>query len=468
MIGFMPRLYPDELVYSLFARFFVHSGYSKYVDIAEKIYRYKNVRPLPEFINALTEEAKKILLQGASMEYIIEKHTMFPVYARFIPMERRQKGFKALINADGSFMNYLYIPNGNRSNKYLRWCPRCVEEDREKYGETYWHRAHQIAGVNICVKHRRRLCNSSVITGKGTPSLIAAEQEVIEYAVTDTEISDIEISLSEYMLDVFNRPMDMDNEGNAGLFINSRIDTDKYLYANSVVRKISEFYSDYCNYYAGITDKMNIDTMKKIWNGDTAPMHYICQLAIFERISVAELISFNNATNSRAKIFKRIALELGEDENTVIRIGEAVLKACTSTTKAQLRMIPNAERWNKMDEELFPIVKAVIESIYGYGEDRPHRVCIKAVCSKMNFPDKRFDNLPRCRDEIMRWHESQEHYWAREVVWAINLINKSNEPMNWKHIRNLTNMRKVNLEACLPELKDMVENEIYNEIANMI
>ena len=33
--------------------------------------------------------------------------------------------------------------------------------DREKYGETYWHRKHQLPGVEICLEHRCRLENSS-------------------------------------------------------------------------------------------------------------------------------------------------------------------------------------------------------------------------------------------------------------------------------------------------------------------
>ena len=47
---------------------------------------------------------------------------------------------------------------------------------REKYGETYWHRMHQIYGMNICPKHLCMLYESNVpIKSKATPSLLTAE-----------------------------------------------------------------------------------------------------------------------------------------------------------------------------------------------------------------------------------------------------------------------------------------------------
>jgi hypothetical protein len=36
----------------------------------------------------------------------------------------------------------------------MRYCPLCVREDKDTYGETYWHRSHQIDGIDVCVKHK--------------------------------------------------------------------------------------------------------------------------------------------------------------------------------------------------------------------------------------------------------------------------------------------------------------------------
>jgi hypothetical protein len=45
---------------------------------------------------------------------------------------------------------------------YLSFCPECVIEDDFLYGETYWHRLHQIQGVLYCPKHQVRIENSSI------------------------------------------------------------------------------------------------------------------------------------------------------------------------------------------------------------------------------------------------------------------------------------------------------------------
>lgn len=41
-----------------------------------------------------------------------------------------------------------------QSPSNLRYCPSCQEEDTQKFGETYWHRAPQIRGFEICPKHQ--------------------------------------------------------------------------------------------------------------------------------------------------------------------------------------------------------------------------------------------------------------------------------------------------------------------------
>jgi hypothetical protein len=46
--------------------------------------------------------------------------------------------------------------------KYLRYCPDCVREDIDIYGETYWHRIHQLPAMLYCTKHHVRLYDSDI------------------------------------------------------------------------------------------------------------------------------------------------------------------------------------------------------------------------------------------------------------------------------------------------------------------
>ena len=78
MIGFMPEIYPDELLYSMFARYYERSGYMAYIFAAEDLFQNKNERPDVEFINRLTQDAQSVIHKKMSADEVIMNHTMFP------------------------------------------------------------------------------------------------------------------------------------------------------------------------------------------------------------------------------------------------------------------------------------------------------------------------------------------------------------------------------------------------------
>lgn len=73
-----------------------------------------------------------------------------------------------------------------------------------------------------------------------------------------------------------------------------------------------------------------------------------------------------------------------------------------------------------------------------------------------------------CKAEIEKYQESQEEYWAREVVWAVNHVITEGNRLNWKQIRNLTNMRKKDLIKCVPYLLDYADPDTVEKIEILI
>jgi len=49
--------------------------------------------------------------------------------------------------------------------KTLRYCSSCLADDTEKHGEPYWHRSHQLHGVECCHIHRIPLREAEIIRG---------------------------------------------------------------------------------------------------------------------------------------------------------------------------------------------------------------------------------------------------------------------------------------------------------------
>src|SRR5690606_31313428 len=65
-----------------------------------------------------------------------------------------------------------------RSNTYIRFCKNCYIEDIRRYGEGYWHRMHQIPGVDVCIEHETNLQDSNVrINQANKHEYIAADDE---------------------------------------------------------------------------------------------------------------------------------------------------------------------------------------------------------------------------------------------------------------------------------------------------
>lgn len=67
MIGFFPTLYPDELLYSLLARYYAYSGYTAYTYAADILFENKSVKPSIEFISKLSPEVTELLSRQASL-----------------------------------------------------------------------------------------------------------------------------------------------------------------------------------------------------------------------------------------------------------------------------------------------------------------------------------------------------------------------------------------------------------------
>ena len=70
-----------------------------------------------------------------------------------------------------------------------------------------------------------------------------------------------------------------------------------------------------------------------------------------------------------------------------------------------------------------------------------------------------------CSAEIEKYKETQEEYWAREILWAIEKLKREGKAVNWKNIRDLTNIRKKDFLSCSVYLKK--SNEYQSIINNL-
>ena len=86
MIAYLPEIYPDELAYSWFCRYYVHSGCITHKMALNDILYKRCNNPSKEFLGHLQSDMLSEIKKMYPLEHIVLEHTMFPQYARFIPL----------------------------------------------------------------------------------------------------------------------------------------------------------------------------------------------------------------------------------------------------------------------------------------------------------------------------------------------------------------------------------------------
>jgi len=115
-----------------------------------------------------------------TVERFIDNHTLLPFYSPFCPRMRVEQvredmGGNNPVGVHGR-LGILAIPRPNQ----LRFCPLCAQEDKKQFGESYWHRLHQLPGVEVCPTHAVFLENSDAPASYQEKSydLISAQQGI--------------------------------------------------------------------------------------------------------------------------------------------------------------------------------------------------------------------------------------------------------------------------------------------------
>jgi hypothetical protein len=155
MIGTFPEGYPDELFFSRCARYHERMGYRDMSATARDLFGRQAVSvsvDLPSNLDAFL--GKLPPGHGLSSDHLIDSNTLLPFYAPFVTSERVRKVRHDMAYRSGgtAHLRLGILTMKNRPSNFW-YCPGCVEDDRERFGETYWHRVHQLPGIQMCPIH---------------------------------------------------------------------------------------------------------------------------------------------------------------------------------------------------------------------------------------------------------------------------------------------------------------------------
>lgn len=173
-LGHFPTPHPDELLYSLCARFSARVRYSSSKSVIEDLVGTTGATATVDLPNNLGQLASA-LPAGSPLtaERFIKRHTLLPFFSAFLPPERVSQ-----LEGDmrGGCGQAGYMRSGVMASRiptpgHLRFCPVCIQEDVWRVREAYWHRTHQVPGVEVCPTHGVFLEESNVSCGAGRDNL---------------------------------------------------------------------------------------------------------------------------------------------------------------------------------------------------------------------------------------------------------------------------------------------------------
>lgn len=167
MIGQFPTPYPDELFYSLLARYKQRVKYPSNKKLLKEVFGSETSTVIHDLPCNLEFFSKSLPVNEIyTVDYILKNLTLLPYYSAFSSNEIITKTKRQMAKTKGSGIHARLGLMATKVSmpQYLRYCPLCVLEEFEKFEETYWHRSHQLPGVFVCIKHQIRLLNSQIKT----------------------------------------------------------------------------------------------------------------------------------------------------------------------------------------------------------------------------------------------------------------------------------------------------------------
>lgn len=144
----LPQALPDESFHSRICRHIALCG-STTEQYLKDVFGDNRASVHP-YLNANLGSVCKGLSQSAHEVWL--NQTLAPLFFYFLPKYRQAIGD---INVSSNRLIRASQISAFREKERLqiKYCPKCAEEEVNKYGVSYWHCLHQITGVDACPRH---------------------------------------------------------------------------------------------------------------------------------------------------------------------------------------------------------------------------------------------------------------------------------------------------------------------------
>ena len=149
----LPRPYPDEIVGSVLIRA-RRSFALPLKSLLREIHGPATRRSTASFV--LEANVPRLAeLCGLPPRQLLYEHTVFPYIVAFLPWDyacRLEEKFLGAQAPRASSTASLVL-NVTQGAPFRKFCLECAKSDQHIFGETYWHRVHQLPTAILCLQH---------------------------------------------------------------------------------------------------------------------------------------------------------------------------------------------------------------------------------------------------------------------------------------------------------------------------
>lgn len=258
MIKFFPKVYPDELVYSVFSRYAVLNGNISTESTSLELFGVRTASYSIFSLNHLDYFVKQLPTDlGISVESIINNNSILPLFKPFMSIERAEKIIGKICNGIPISLFHEVGFNVGNITEYkghtIKICKHCFKEEIDKYKEAYIHRIHQVLGNLICKEHDVYLSEYTVPSHLNKNILFDINDIDVESIEMNKKI-DVEPELLNYFTDllediefVLNGGLDDYNIDHIKNKYNERLQEKGYL--NNILIYQKKLILDFKDYY---------------------------------------------------------------------------------------------------------------------------------------------------------------------------------------------------------------------------
>lgn len=214
----IPLPLPDEIIYSTLARACRRLGISSY-NLRQMLFDGREIIPRPHFCSQLDLVAEALRERAGwacTAATIKLHHTLAPLALPLLPAHIRPRCEAALHlgHYSRNLLGRCRQVLGIHTHTKLRFCPACRSDDRLRYGESYFHRVHQIPALHVCPHHRLGLRECEVTA---EPNTFVALDSIVSYTdiFADTSENTRQMQLADEIWEFLNHPEARGNRLNA-------------------------------------------------------------------------------------------------------------------------------------------------------------------------------------------------------------------------------------------------------------